>query len=53
MTFFAVTTDVDECSSESSPCDNNADCTNSDGSYTCTCKQGFIGDGESCTGLSE
>ena len=53
MTFFVFTTDVDECSAESSPCDKNADCTNGDGSYTCTCKQGFIGDGASCTGLSE
>ena len=42
--------DIDECSAETSPCDENADCTNSDGSYSCTCKQGFDGDGTICKG---
>ena len=42
--------DVDECSADSSPCDENADCTNNDGSYSCSCKQGFDGDGKTCTG---
>ena len=46
--FFSL--DIDECSAESSPCDKNADCTNSDGSYSCTCKQGFSGDGTTCEG---
>ena len=31
-------------------CDKNAACTNSDGSYNCTCKQGFIGNGATCNG---
>ena len=44
-------TDIDECSAESSPCSENADCTNSDGSYRCTCKQGFTGDGTACDGM--
>ena len=51
MTILSITTDVDECSAESSPCDKNADCTNNVGSYTCACKQGFFGDGASCRGL--
>ena len=42
--------DIDECSTDSSPCDENAECTNSDGSYSCTCKQGFTGDGTTCDG---
>ena len=41
---------MDECSAEISPCDSNANCTNSDGSYSCTCKQGFTGDGRACEG---
>ena len=45
-----ITLDIDECSADSSPCDENADCTNTDGSYSCTCKQGFDGDGQSCEG---
>ena len=45
-----ITSDIDECSADSSPCDENADCTNTDGSYSCTCKQGFDGDGTTCKG---
>jgi len=53
LTFYFVplTSDIDECSADSSPCDENADCINSDGSYSCTCKQGFTGDGSLCDGL--
>ena len=43
--------DFDECSLEPSPCDENADCTNTDGSYSCTCKQGFTGNGSICEGV--
>ena len=28
----------------------NANCTNTDGSHNCTCKEGFTGDGRSCSG---
>ena len=45
-----MSSDVDECSAESSPCSENAECANSDGSYSCTCKQGFTGDGAVCEG---
>ena len=45
--------DIDECSTEPSPCDQNADCTNSDGSYSCTCKPGFAGNGTACEGRKE
>ena len=27
-----------------------AECTNTEGSYTCECKPGFTGDGKECTG---
>ena len=43
--------DIDECSADSSPCDENADCSNNDGSYSCLCKQGFSGDGKTCQGI--
>ena len=42
--------DINECSADPSPCDVNADCINSDGSYSCTCKQGFTGNGTVCEG---
>lgn len=42
--------DFDECSADSSPCDKNADCANTDGSHICVCKEGFSGDGSTCIG---
>ena len=40
--------DTDECLE--SPCDVNAKCTNTNGSYECTCRGGFSGDGKNCSG---
>ena len=40
--------DFDECLNDASDCADNADCTNIDGSYTCRCQDGYIGDGISC-----
>ena len=37
--------DVDECVEESDECVTNADCKDTDDSYTCECSPGFIGDG--------
>lgn len=42
--------DQDECSAEDHNCNLNADCVNTPGSYRCTCKEGFNGDGFSCIG---
>lgn len=48
--FFLWDLDIDECSTQSSPCNENADCTNNEGSYSCSCKRGFSGDGITCVG---
>ena len=42
--------DYDECSQNAYECDQNADCINSAGSYTCQCRSGYTGDGHVCTG---
>lgn len=42
---YAMCPDVDECDLGLDDCHPNAECTNTHGSYTCKCKQGFIGDG--------
>lgn len=48
--FFAKI-DVDECNTtESNQCDPNAVCNNTEGSYTCRCRRGYMGDGTKCTG---
>ena len=43
--------DIDECSSSIRVCvDVNANCQNTPGSYVCSCKAGFTGDGKTCAG---
>ena len=42
--------DIDECELETDTCDVNAECTNTDGSYTCSCNAGYSGDGMTCIG---
>lgn len=46
---FFLIADIDECSS-GHRCHNNATCQNTVGSYTCTCVNGYTGDGINCTG---
>ena len=41
--------DIDECYAEND-CSANALCDNLHGSYNCTCKEGYYGDGKNCTG---
>ena len=46
-----VVTDVDECAVENGGCPHN--CTNNEGSYKCSCRDGYIdvsNDGTVCTG---
>ena len=43
--------DIDECLSD--PCNTNATCLNTNGSFECTCDNNFIGDGFNCTKLCE
>ena len=44
--------DIDECSSGTHDCHENANCTNIPGSFNCSCNKGLIGDGRSCAGIS-
>jgi hypothetical protein len=47
------TTDVDECATGASNCAADATCTNTPGSFTCTCNAGFEGDGVTCADIDE
>ena len=49
-TFCIMLLDIDECSNGSHDCDVNANCTNTNGSHSCTCKEGYTGKGELCQG---
>ena len=42
--------DIDECAGEAHNCSSNAVCNNTKGSYNCTCKPGYEGDGNNCKG---
>ena len=42
--------DINECEDLTALCDSNAECTNTQGSYECTCGDGYSGDGLSCSG---
>ena len=45
---------MNECSSPSlNDCDANAACTDTEGSYTCACLDGFEGDGLTCSNINE
>uniref|UniRef100_H2Y5R0 EGF-like domain-containing protein n=1 Tax=Ciona savignyi TaxID=51511 RepID=H2Y5R0_CIOSA len=48
-----VTFDVNECAFISNDCHMFANCTNTIGSYTCSCIHGFTGDGKNCTDINE
>ena len=37
--------DIDECQADIPPCDSNASCTNTVGSFECACNEGFVGTG--------
>ena len=43
--------DIDECEMGTHTCSSNASCTDTDGSFNCTCREGYEGDGFNCTGM--
>ena len=45
-----VIVDIVNCGNNDG-CHPNASCVDMNGSYTCTCKNGFTGDGFSCHGI--
>ena len=50
VSFSSLSLDINECSSTDRLCDFNANCTNTIGSYRCSCLPGFTGDGKNCAG---
>ncbi|XP_067048439.1 protein kinase C-binding protein NELL2-like [Acropora muricata] len=45
-----TTEDINECTSSPPACNINAQCSNTIGSYRCTCNPGYAGNGKTCTG---
>ena len=51
LTYLLIfSTDTDECKTTPQKCHVNAACNNTYGSYVCTCKHGYVGDGRDCAG---
>ncbi|XP_033728275.1 cubilin-like [Pecten maximus] len=42
-----------KCLNGKNNCSENADCTNTEGSFSCECKDGFCGDGVTCLDVNE
>ncbi|XP_068737583.1 uromodulin-like isoform X1 [Montipora capricornis] len=45
--------DIDECLVENHTCSSDAECINANGSYNCSCKAGYVGDGRNCSDIDE
>ncbi|XP_068737212.1 uncharacterized protein [Montipora capricornis] len=45
--------DIDECLTGKHNCSHVAVCNNTNGSYKCTCKEGYVGDGRNCSDQNE
>ena len=45
--------DIEECVTGGHNCSTNAICVDAPGSFQCSCKTGYTGDGVDCTGMSE
>ena len=50
MGLIIIDSDIDECQADTYPCDENADCTNTVGTFDCNCKISYFGDGFTCSG---
>ena len=51
--FFVLYADINECGSDDfNNCHENSQCTDTVGSYTCSCNPGYTGDGFTCTSKS-
>ena len=53
VTCYSTCRFVDECESGLHNCHDDADCTNTKRSFTCTCKPGYSGDGVNCEGKKD
>jgi len=47
----SIEIDINECLTNNGGCDVNANCTNSQGSFSCACNSGYSGNGTSCDGI--
>lgn len=46
----SIFSDIEECVTETDNCHADANCTNTKGSFYCTCHHGYSGNGVTCLG---
>lgn len=46
-----IISDIDECDTNTDNCSSDANCTNTDGGFTCVCNTGYTGAGDACQGI--
>ena len=51
LIYLSGSADINECELEIHICHSEANCTDTDGSFNCTCREGFEGDGFNCAGI--
>ena len=47
----SIFTDIEECELENHACNCSVTCTDTDGNFNCTCREGFEINGFNCTGI--
>ncbi len=52
LNVYGYFSDIDECATNTDNCNENALCTDVEGSFECVCNTGFSGDGVSCASES-
>ena len=51
INIYSISLDIQNCGlNGDNACDAHATCSDTDGSYTCECNQGYHGDGFTCAG---
>ena len=45
---YNIPIDIDECASGEHDCHVNAECLNTEGTFYCTCSEGYFGSGTVC-----
>ena len=50
LIYFIIFKEINECTDNTNNCNAFATCSNTEGSYICTCNNGYSGDGINCLG---